>query len=212
MRFIWKGQTLWLSERRCIFWEEQKMLIFSDPHFGKAAHFRKSGIQIPQKVSKDNLFTLFELIEFFHPEKVLITGDLFHSSENKETDIFLQWRKQINHLPVILVKGNHDILGNPFYQEANIEIKEAFWCVENFCFTHDIESVSSTNYIFSGHIHPAVRVVSGSKQSLKLPCFYFGRKFAILPAFGRFTGTAVIQPSKGEPVFGITKNEVIRLQ
>lgn len=210
-RFIWKGQTLWLSERRCLYWEDQKILILSDPHFGKSGHFRKEGIQVPQKVFQDDLHTFFEVIQFFKPEKVLVTGDLFHSSHNKQIDHFLRWRILLKDLPVILVKGNHDILTNDFYKQAGIEVKEKYWEIGSFGFTHDITTVHSEQYIFSGHIHPAVKLISGSKQALRLPCFSFGKKFAILPAFGKFTGHATIKIHRGDVIFGITEKEVIRL-
>jgi len=41
------------------------------------------------------------------------------------------------------------------------------------------------------------------KQSLQFPCFYFGGGYAILPAFGRFTGTVSIDPGAESNVFAI---------
>lgn len=210
-KFSFRSQTFWLSERHCIYWEDQRLLVISDPHFGKVGHFRKSGIQVPLKAGQANLHTLLEVIQFFKPQKLLVTGDLFHSSHNKEVDLFFQWRDYISHLPVILVKGNHDVLNKQKYLSAGIEVYEEEWCVENFCFTHDASAIDSDHYIFSGHIHPAVRIAGAGKQSLRLPCFYFGKKFAILPAFGKFTGSATIKPSNGDKVFAITKNEIIPL-
>ncbi len=212
LHFSWKGQTLWLSERRCIFWEEEKMLILSDPHFGKTGHFRKSGIQVTQKVFQADLHAFFELIQFFKPEKVLITGDLFHSSHNKEIDWFIDWRNNFRNLQVILVRGNHDILNDEVYATAGIKVIENSWSIKPFCFTHDIASLSSDQYIFSGHLHPSVRISGPGKQALRLPCFYFGKDHAILPAFGKFTGNASIQPKKNDKVFGITNHEIILLQ
>ena len=49
-------------------------------------------------------------------------------------------------------------------------------------------------YFFSGHIHPGIRIDGAGRQSLYFPCFYFGKKYAVLPAFSRFTGAAVIYP------------------
>ena len=211
LHFSWKGQTLWLSERRCIYWEEKKILILSDPHFGKPGHFRKEGIPIPQKIVQADLHALFEVIQFFKPGKILITGDLFHSTHNKEIDLFFQWREYVSQIPVILVKGNHDILDDAIYISAKIELHEEKWCVENFCFTHEAATFGSGHYVFSGHIHPAVRIAGLGKQSLRLPCFYFGKNYAILPAFGKFTGSATIRPANGDKVFAITKNEIISL-
>ncbi|MBK8623954.1 MAG: hypothetical protein IPN79_19930 [Saprospiraceae bacterium] len=36
---------------------------------------------------------------------------------------------------------------------------------------------------------------------MRLPCFYFGKSLALLPAFGYFTGAKTITPSKGGTCF-----------
>jgi metallophosphoesterase superfamily enzyme len=47
------------------------------------------------------------------------------------------------------------------------------------------------------------------RQSLRFPCFYFNAQFAVLPAFSRFTGLALIEPKKQEDVFAIVNDQVI---
>ena len=49
------GNTFTLSNDRCVFWEEEKMLLLSDLHFGKTGHFRKEGIAVPQDIYKEDL-------------------------------------------------------------------------------------------------------------------------------------------------------------
>jgi hypothetical protein len=44
---------------------------------------------------------------------------------------------------------------------------------------------------------------------MTLPCFYFGRDYGLLPAFGEFTGTAVIRPRVGESVFVLAGDEIV---
>jgi DNA ligase-associated metallophosphoesterase len=166
---------------------------------------------VPQKSFQNDLHKLFEIIQFFKPEKLLITGDLFHSAFNKEIERFFQWRKNISHLPVILVKGNHDQFPNDFYEKENIAVQDEMWCKKKFCFTHDSENFESGLYVFSGHIHPSVHIRGLARQSLILPCFYFGKKFAILPAFGNFTGTHPISHEPDDIIFAVTRREVIRL-
>ena len=68
-----------------------------------------------------------------------------------------------------------------------------------------------SSYFFSGHIHPGIRIQGAGKQSLCFPCFYFGKKYAVLPAFSRFTGVAMIYPEAEEQVFAIVNQELIRL-
>jgi uncharacterized protein len=203
-----KNQHLWLSTSRSIFWEEQKSLIVSDLHFGKTGHFRKSGVAIPQAVYKEDLQRLLEQIQYFGPARLVIVGDLFHSEANKELDLFRKWRENFPALDIQLVKGNHDILQEEWYALAGISLHRENLLIDAFHFIHDIalsdSSTSKTaNYFFSGHIHPGIRISGAGKQSLCFPCFYFGREYAVLPAFSQFTGVALIDPGQGEHVFAI---------
>ena len=216
-KFILHDQTLWLSPERCIFWEEEKALILSDLHLGKSGHFRKSGIGVPQNIFKEDLQRLFAQIQFFKPSQLLIVGDLFHSHANKEMNMFLKWRKDIPHLHLRLIRGNHDILSKKFYADANIEVTKQKLLVKNFCFTHDInetceEESSNTNFTFSGHVHPGISMNGIGKQSLRLPCFYFTKQYAILPAFSLFTGHYKITPKKSDKVFALVENSIVKIQ
>ena len=215
LRFKFKKQTLWLSSCRCIFWEEEKALILSDLHFGKSGHFRKSGIGIPQNIFKEDLQKLFSQIQFFKPKTLLIAGDMFHSAENKEADFFVKWRNDIPQIHFFLIRGNHDILPASFYQKANIEVFENKLHIKNFCFTHDVngcENEDKNSFTFSGHIHPGIKLNGAGNQSMMLPCFYFGKEYAILPAFSAFTGLAKIKPSPSDHVFALVENSVIKIQ
>ncbi len=73
-------ETFLLSANRTVFWEEEKTLILSDLHLGKSGHFRKSGIAIPQNIFKEDMQRLLSEIKYFNASKLLIVGDLFHSS------------------------------------------------------------------------------------------------------------------------------------
>jgi DNA ligase-associated metallophosphoesterase len=206
-----KGQALCLSPDRCIFWEEQKALIVSDLHFGKTGHFRKSGIAVPQTVYKEDIQRLMHLLQFFKPEQLIVVGDFFHSHANKELDLFLKWRADIESLNIILVKGNHDILKSAWYQQAGIIVKEDCFTMEPFTFVHDLESCDyqEGQYLLSGHIHPGIYLSGAGKQSLRLPCFYFTEQYAVLPAFSHFTGLALIKPSSKETVIAIADKTLI---
>lgn len=201
------GQTLWLSTERCIYWEEQQTLIVSDLHFGKTGHFRKSGIGVPQNVYKEDLQRLVSQVQYFKPQQLLVVGDLFHSAANKELDLFLRWRRDLQQLSITLVKGNHDVLKRSWYEEAEIDVVDDHLAIDNFCFVHDIASTcepgENVTYYFSGHIHPCIALRGLGRQSLKLPCYYFGDEYAVLPAFGKFTGTALLEPKAKDEVYAI---------
>ena len=202
---IIQQNTFLLSSDKCIFWEEQKTLILSDLHFGKTGHFRKSGIAVPQNIFKEDMQRFVSLLQNFKPENVIVIGDMFHSHDNKEHALFAKWRKDFEQLNIQLVMGNHDILDNDWYSNAGIELINGTHTINNFSFVHDIEEAEkeSSNYFFSGHIHPGISIPSGARQSVHLPCFYFTKQYAVLPAFGKFTGTYSIKPKRGENVFAI---------
>ncbi len=206
-------QTFLVSACRTLYWENEKTLILSDLHLGKSGHFRKSGIGIPQSVMISDMQRLLAEVQYFQPKKMLIVGDLFHSAANKEHDLFLRWRKDISSVTVELVRGNHDILWEPWYREAGIEVIYPSVSIGDFIFVHDLADLPATGnaYAFTGHIHPGIRLSGVGKQSLRFPCFYFGKNYAVLPAFGSFTGIHPIEPKKSETVYALVKNEVIKI-
>lgn len=206
-------QHVVLTTERTIYWEEEKALILSDLHLGKTGHFRKSGIAVPGKVNTDDLHRLFSQIQFFKPEKLIIVGDLFHSTENKQLTLFQKWRADHNQIDFILVKGNHDILPENWYRQSGIDVKTGKWQLGPFSFIHDRDELELTgdDYVFSGHIHPSVQISGKGRQSLRLPCFLFRPKEAILPAFGSFTGSYNLEPTKKDTVFLITSSEIIHM-
>ena len=112
----------WLTTDRTMYWEEEKALIVSDLHFGKTGHFRKSGIAIPPSVYKEDLQRLVTQIQFFQPRELIIVGDMFHSTANKELELFLKWRSDLSDLNIRLVRGNHDILQADWYENAGIHL------------------------------------------------------------------------------------------
>ncbi len=346
-----RNNTFWLLPQKALYWEEQKAIIVSDLHLGKTGHFRKEGIAVPQSVYKDDLHRLFHLIQYYKPEQLIIAGDMFHSRMNKEVDLFTRWRNDVSHLHIQLVKGNHDILLDGYYNAAGITLSHQFLHIGGFCFVHDMEDVredgkqvhspwpivhgkaeqrvnrassiegkahgplsivhgkaeegvnrqSSINrkvhspssivhgkeeegvnrqsliegkvhsplpivqgkesptsktqvsptddnpqsaiakrkletenwkletninvqpqtsnqqpvtgnpFYFSGHIHPGIVLKTGSRQSLRFPCYYFTPKFAVLPAFSAFSGMHCVSPKKADRVFAIANGNVIKM-
>ena len=207
-----RGQNLWLSGQRALFWEEEKTLVVSDLHFGKTGHFRKSGIPVPQSVYKEDLQRLVSLLHHFSPSRLLVVGDFFHSHANTELDWFKRWRSDFDSLRITLVRGNHDILKDAWYREAAIDVVEPDLTLPPFLFSHDRCVDHPQHYTFCGHIHPGIAVHGLGRQSLRFPCFYFGERHCVLPAFSRFTGVALIDPARHESVFAVVEGQLIKMQ
>lgn len=210
--FHFQEQHWHLSPQRAIFWEEEKALILSDLHLGKAAHFRKAGIAVPAGIVQEDLFRLQQLITHYLPERIIIVGDMFHSRENNEVQYFRLWRQQFSRISFDLVKGNHDIMPDDVYGQLQITVHPAL-TLRNIHFIHEpCEDSNGFAYTFSGHLHPAFVMQGAGRQRLRLPCFYFGRHCGILPAFGHFTGSATLDPGERDPVFVIAGKSIIRAQ
>ncbi|HAA12870.1 MAG TPA: metallophosphoesterase [Cytophagales bacterium] len=209
--FHWLGQTLTLLPDRAIYWEEASALLLADLHLGKAGHFRKAGIPIPAQVHWEDLGRLSLLIEAWRPAQIILLGDLFHSDLNEEWAFFERWLEQYTSIRFILVKGNHDILPSSIYELSNLELKLAPFGMPPFSLTHE-PTADDNGYNIAGHIHPAVRLRGAGRQYMTVPCFHFGQKGAVLPAFGQFTGTAAVRPIPGDVVFAVTQDRVIPLR
>lgn len=212
--FSYLGQQLILLPDKAIYWHDQQSLLLSDLHLGKAAHFRKAGIPIPAKVHRHDLLRLDALISFTNARKVLFLGDLFHSELNTEWNDFTSWMEKHPQLEFTLIKGNHDILPEQAYADSRLRLIEKKLAVPPFLLTHEpLTDKNEENglYTICGHLHPAVSLRGNGLQQITLPCFYFGLHYALLPAFGKFTGFHKIKPRKEDTVFAITDRRVLRL-
>lgn len=209
-----QDQQCWLSAERAIFWENQATLLLSDTHFGKTGHFRKNGIVVPQAVFQEDLQRMKDLLSFFKPARLLVVGDLFHSAANLELNLFAKWRSDFAQLEMVLVKGNHDILADQWYQEHQIHVQKGIYQQGPFQFVHEPMIGSDSTempFLFSGHLHPGVSLSGIGKQNLHFPCFYFTQTFCILPAFSRFSGTATVKKKKDNTIFAIVNQQLIEI-
>ena len=206
------GQTLRLSPERCIFWEEEALLLLSDLHIGKVAHFRKSGIAVPNQLFQEDMHRLSCLVNDFKPRIILVTGDFFHSLANGEHELFGQWRRALKATRILLVRGNHEVLPDAAYVDLGIEVVGKEYHIPPFSFIHEKPEQSTVDvFWFSGHIHPGIKFGGKGRQSLVLPCFYFDANHCVLPAFSKFTGKHLIEPSGDDQVYAIADSGIDKM-
>ena len=63
----------------------------------------------------------------------------------------------------------------------------------------------------AGHLHPVTRLGRGF-EALRLPCFHARADgVLVLPAFGEFTGGAMVQAAAGEALYPVTDEQVVAL-
>lgn len=208
LKFKTLGEELTLLPSRAIWWERKQIVMLADWHIGKVGHFRKEGIPIPSKIHIIEFDKIEKIINEYPLKKLLILGDLFHSLPNNETRSFNNWADN-QRFEIELIVGNHD-------DYSLKEISDKIKCYSKyidapFIFTHEPledSAIKDGLYGMSGHIHPSIRLNGKGKQSLKLPCFYFGKKKGILPAFGSFTGGFLMKKENGSIAFPITSKKV----
>jgi metallophosphoesterase superfamily enzyme len=119
-----------------------------------------------------------------------------------------EWRERQNDLNIVLVAGNHDLQAGPPPEEWRIEGVGEPWELPPFICCHRPRP-SRDEFVLAGHLHPGFRLSERNRSGLTAVCFYFGARVAVLPAFGNFTGKALINAQKGEQVFVIAGTEVI---
>lgn len=209
-----REQQFWLSTDRGIFWEEESTLILADLHFGKTGHFRKNGINVPAAVYQEDLQRMIDLMSYFQPKKLIAVGDLFHSSDNLELSLFSKTRADFSKVEFILVKGNHDLLADHWYDRNQIELAQNNLQIGEFNFVHDPAEINKNNHLFSfsGHIHPGISISGLGKQSLSFPCYYFTENNAILPAFSKFSGIVKMKKKKDNRIFAIVNHSLMEIE
>lgn len=205
------GQKLILYPQKGMYWVEQDTLIITDTHLGKGASFRANGIPVPASNTRSTLSRLSSLIDKTSASRLIILGDFYHARESvspETTDIIGTWRKNYRLLETILVVGNHDKMSGHPPEELDIKLYDPVMTQHPFSFTHE-PSDQYSQYTLSGHIHPSVSLYENRRSKARFPCFYFGERYALLPAFGDFTGCHDIKPGSKDRIYIITPENVI---
>lgn len=202
-----QNQQFELLPQRAMFWIEQKALLFSDVHLGKATHFRRNGIAIPDSAGRKDIENMAQLINQTQAQQVFILGDLFHSIHNKEWDWFVEFLTEFSLIKFFLIRGNHDILPAFHFRKDNLKVMHKM-VLGNICLLH--EPLGNENeFVISGHLHPGVMLKGAGKQRLLIPCFVVGSNRIILPAFGSLTGLAKAKPLPNDQFWVVAENEVL---
>lgn len=207
------GETLALLPERCALWVREAVLLVADAHFGKAASFRALGVPVPRGTTADNLARLDAALARTGARRLVFLGDLLHAPRGRAPgtmEALAAWRERHPRLAVALVRGNHDrSAGDPPAALRFAAVAEP--CAAGpFALCHAPGEVQGS-YALAGHVHPSYTVRGRANERLRLPCFWFGPRWGILPAFGDFTGTAPIARAPEDRVFVVADDRVIEV-
>jgi DNA ligase-associated metallophosphoesterase len=207
------GQHLILFPDRTLFWQEERLLVVADLHFGKAQIFREYGIPIPQGTTADDLERLSYRMDRLQLRKLLFLGDLVHGRINHQDNLGQlvdEWRCRHKRVELLLAPGNHDLRSGDPPAQFRFDHVATEIVLGSFIFTHK-PRLNNSFYGIAGHLHPAVTLTAQAGLKERLPCFCFGPRGALLPAFGSFTGTQLIRPSSENRTYVIAGDEVFEM-
>lgn len=200
-----------LLAEKAIFLTKHAILIIADLHLGKIEHFRKSGLALPSQAGTHTLKKLHDLLLKYEAKEVVFLGDLFHSDPNQSMEAFQAFINTFWKIKFHLVIGNHDTYSIKTYESLGLHAKHSM-TIGRLWLTHEpMSDAVNDHYCLSGHLHPCVKLRGMGKQSLTLPCFYFGQHQGILPAFGYFTGSHKLVLEDGADIFAIGDQHVYQI-
>ncbi|QGZ64840.1 ligase-associated DNA damage response endonuclease PdeM [Paraburkholderia acidisoli] len=209
-----QGHALTLCAERAAFDPVLKSLFVADVHLGKDAVFRARGIPVPAGSTEETLGRLDRLIAAHAPESIVFLGDLLHARESHAAEMLgalRRWRARHPALPLVLVEGNHDRHAGALPDEFGMETVIEPYRFGPWALCHHPQTTEHA-YALAGHEHPVLRIATGSDRA-RLPCFRFGARAGVLPAFGAFTGGfEVSAQTAGEAVYVVAGDRVFRVK
>jgi DNA ligase-associated metallophosphoesterase len=208
------SESLTLLPERAVWWEGERTLFIADVHLGKAAAFRAGGLPAPSGGASADLARLSTLIAKTDAARLIVLGDLVHAPEGLTAEPLgplRSWRVEHAQLDSSLILGNHDRAFDSIAQELSIDLRAEPTSHSPFTLLHDPSKARPGDPALAGHLHPGVRL-SGSWKggSMRARCFWLRHDgVLVLPAFGSFTGLAMIRPEPGDFVYAVGERDVI---
>jgi uncharacterized protein len=203
--------TLHLLPERAAFLPDTSTLLIADAHIGKAVSFRALGVPVPAGTTTENLNLISLLVTRHQAQRIIFLGDFLHSAKSHAAATMAAvstWRELHANLQITLVRGNHDDRAGDPPAHLRVEVVDEPLRVGGLALCHHPQEVADA-YVLAGHLHPCVKLAGRGRESLRLPCFWMGPRAGVLPAFGAFTGMAVVKPLARDQVFAVAGDSVL---
>ncbi|MEM7611088.1 MAG: ligase-associated DNA damage response endonuclease PdeM [Pseudomonadota bacterium] len=209
------GESLDLLAGRAVFWAARRALLLADWHLGKSGVFGRRGLAIPGGDVDADLERLQTMIDRLDIASIWVLGDLMHAPPVAADD----WPERVAQfllanptVQMAVVAGNHDRVQREHLPASLGQLIDWYTGpvdIGPFRLDHEPDSVAG-RFVIAGHLHPTRRLVLGADR-LRAPAFWFRRQYAVLPAFGSFTGGHNIRPSGDDRVFVAGPDSVIEV-
>lgn len=208
------GQVLTLLPEKAAFLAESRTLLVADVHIGKAVSFRRLGVPVPRGTTTETLAALTALVTRVDARRIVFLGDFLHSAHAHAAATLgavARWRDAHPAMELTLVRGNHDARAGDPPRHLQIDPVDEPLELEGLALCHHPRA-HPTAYVLAGHLHPCVNLFGRARDRLRLPCFWFGARVGVLPAFGAFTGMHPIRRAPGDRVFAVADVAVAEVQ
>ncbi len=204
------GVPLDLLPEHAAYLPDERTLLVADAHVGKAASFRGLGVPVPPGTTTQTLERLSAALTATAARRLVLLGDFLHSARAQVPDVRMalaHWRSRHAGVGITLLRGNHDRRAGDPPGDLDIDVVDGPLACGPFMLAHEPASHDG-GYVLAGHVHPCVVVGGRGFDRLRLPCFHFGARVGVLPAFGAFTGTHAWPREAGDRVFAIAEGAV----
>ncbi|MFK7741332.1 MAG: ligase-associated DNA damage response endonuclease PdeM [Planctomycetota bacterium] len=213
MSFALRGVELQLLPERAVFVPGFDALLVADLHVGKAEAFQRRGVPVPSGVGDDDLARLSALIERTHARQLWVLGDLVHDRDAAQTAGLAVLRRGHRDVEFHVVRGNHDRHLAQLPSAWGFEEHEDFAALGPFALRHEPVAEFSDQpdglYTLCGHLHPMAKL-RGAGDELLLPCFQFGDRIGLLPAFTSWSSGVRVDVRDGQ-TFVVAGDTVVAL-
>ncbi len=191
-----RGEEVQLLAARALYLPRLGALLVADLHVGKAEAFQRRGVPVPTGVTAADLARLSGALRQTGAASLWVLGDLVHDRDAEDLDDLAQLRARHEDVELHVVRGNHD---------RHIAALPAAWgfCEHDgavelgpFALRHEPEGAADGPYTLCGHLHPMAKL-RGAGDELLLPCFHFGPRIGLLPAFTSWSSGVRVRPADG---------------
>ena len=198
-----------LHPLKVMYWPSEHVLFAADVHAGKEHVFSRHGIAIPAGISESTLQRLFSLARESGAKRLIVLGDFMHHVPARGELWLSELSELLDHNPTLsveIITGNHDKKAGRDRIDTRIIWTEPRIKIGNLTLCHEPQEIPS-HYVLCGHLHPAFRVGTRKQAGVRAPAFWFRKHYAVLPAFGEFTGGVIIDPNSSSDSVYMTGSE-----
>ncbi|MGC8538469.1 MAG: metallophosphoesterase [Candidatus Micrarchaeia archaeon] len=189
-------------------------VVCADLHLGYEGVMADRGIFLPKANLRKIKASLEKAVRETRATTIIVDGDIknefskVHVEEFNELHELVNFaREKLNIERLILIKGNHDNFVDRLKAPFKIEVYRQEARIGGYSFFHgeELPGKNAGDFLFMGHLHPAIALYDKLGVKEKLKCFLYGalkdkRKIVILPAMNYYSEGVEVNMSEVKDV------------